>query len=81
MKMTPEHFATLQAACEPLNTEGNRAAYRNGAFPRADRCRDVNKRFRWDVLYASKVDCRPFYDAGLNDEHIDTALRRIIPTL
>lgn len=81
MKMSPELYESLRAACEPLNTEFNRSAYRNGSFPRADRCQDVNKRFRWDILYASKIDLRPFYDADMNDTHIDTALRRIIPPL
>lgn len=35
-------------------------------------------RHRWDMLWASKFDVRKFYDAGLNDDHIDTALRKIV---
>lgn len=81
MKMSPEQFETLRAACAPLDTPAHREHYRNGRFPRADRCKDVDMRYRWDILYAAAVDCRPFYDAGMHDSHIDTALRRIIPSL
>jgi hypothetical protein len=38
------------------------------------------KRFRWDMLHASGFNTKGLYDAGLNDDHIDTALRSIIPT-
>lgn len=46
----------------------------------ADRYRETGKsdqRFRWDVLYASKVDVCSVYHY-LDDRHIDTALKRII---
>lgn len=81
MKMPTELFAALKAACEPLNTEANRTAYREGRFPRADKVKDLDKRFRWDVFYASRFDSRPLYAADLHDEHIDTALRSIIAPL
>jgi len=34
-------------------------------------------RQRWDALWLSKYDVSKLYDAGLNDDHIDTALRSI----
>jgi len=34
-------------------------------------------RQRWDLLHDSKFDTRSLYGAGLNDDHIDTALRAI----
>ena len=34
-------------------------------------------RQRWDALWLSKYDVRKLYNAGLNDDHIDTALRSI----
>jgi hypothetical protein len=40
-----------------------------------------DRRFRWDVLHASKYDiCRLYSNecGGLNDTHIDTALRRAV---
>lgn len=37
-----------------------------------------DKRFRWDCLWASKFNISDLYSEGLNDEHIDTALRDIL---
>lgn len=34
-------------------------------------------RFRWDMMHASGFNTAPLYRAGLNDSHIDTALRNI----
>jgi hypothetical protein len=49
----------------------------------------VNKRYRWDLLYASRIKIgdgigsRGDIDlyAYMDDSHIDTALRSIVPTL
>ena len=35
------------------------------------------KRFRWDMVYRARVDVCALYGKGLNDDHIDTALRAI----
>jgi hypothetical protein len=32
---------------------------------------------RWNALWVSGYPVKKLYDAGLNDSHIDTALRRI----
>jgi len=34
--------------------------------------------FCWSIFHASKFDCMPLYSAGLNDSHIETALKRIL---
>lgn len=34
--------------------------------------------FCWSIFHASKFDYKPLYDAGLNDSHIETALKRIL---
>lgn len=34
-------------------------------------------RVRWDALWASNFTVNRFYNAGLNDDHIDSALRKI----
>jgi hypothetical protein len=34
-------------------------------------------RNRWDQLWRSQYPVKKLYDAGLNDNHIDTALRHI----
>ena len=34
--------------------------------------------FCWSIFYASKFDCRKLYNAGLHDNHIETALKQIL---
>ena len=34
--------------------------------------------FCWSMLHASKYDTTKLYNAGLNDNHIETALKRIL---
>jgi hypothetical protein len=71
MKMTPDHYNQLSAAIvAKLDSIPN--IWRN--------CRGQGltpMRFRWDALHASKFDTNVLYKAGLNDDHIDTALRAI----
>lgn len=84
MIVTKEDLATLRSAVEPLDTDDLRDRYRRLNTPLADRVHDLNKRYRWELLW------RAFYDdAGVQaiilsdyaDAHIDTALRRIVPVL
>lgn len=42
--------------------------------------KDIEKRFRWDCFYAAKLSgwcCERLYKY-LNDEHIDTALKKVM---
>jgi len=34
--------------------------------------------FCWSMFHASKYDCSKLYSAGFNDNHIETALKRIL---
>ncbi len=34
--------------------------------------------FCWSIFYASKFDCKQLYNEGLDDSHIETALKRIL---
>jgi hypothetical protein len=84
MKVTPEQLATIASAIEPLDTEYRREVYRKGEFPRADAVRDLNKRYRWDLMLLADRHHRliaPLYDTGCNDTHIDTALKAVVPAL
>lgn len=83
MKATTEQRDTLAAAIAPLNTEYNRQMYREGRFHNAHKVKDLDMRFRWDLLHASGgwQLTAPLYDAGLNDMHIDTVLRSIVAPL
>ena len=82
MKMSEKAFQNLRTHIEPLDTLERRDQYRNGDFPNAAAVKDLNKRYRWDLLWASGVSSRDisdlYRDEDLNDAHIDTALRRIV---
>lgn len=40
--------------------------------------KDVDMRFRWDLLHYSMYKIHLLYDKGLNDTHIDSALKKYI---
>ncbi|CPT94440.1 Uncharacterised protein [Mycobacteroides abscessus] len=82
MKMTSAHCDQLRTAIEPLDTAERRQRYRTGEFPRSDRVADLNMRYRWDLYWeARNAGCRPWAYGEYNTDHIDTALRRIVPAL
>ena len=77
MKMTPEHYAILEKAIRATEQR----------FPDARAIYAANgwsaKRYRWDLLWASnELQEAQFVQKCLypyiNDEHIDSALRRIV---
>ena len=82
-------LAHLSVMIEPyitaLNTEQNRQAYRNGKFHNADKVKDINTRFRFDVLYAIPSSVKnDFYSQAYkigNDSHINSLLRSLIKDL
>ncbi|SIB67865.1 hypothetical protein [Mycobacteroides abscessus] len=83
MKMTSAHYDQLRTAIGPLDTAERRERYRSGEFPRSDRVADLNMRYRWDLL--NEVSRRGWERAWAygeyNTDHIDTALRGIVPVL
>ena len=57
--------------------------YENGQFYNADKTKDLQKRFCFDVWKASggtKFACDTLYEY-LNDDHIFTALKKILPPI
>lgn len=89
LKITPDDLAALKAAVAPLDTAERRQAYIENNFPRADRTKDKDMRYRWDLLYASQLrigdgvgmqgDLNLY--AYLNSDHIDSALRSFVKPL
>lgn len=86
--MPKELFNTLKSHIEKFDTEEARKMYREGNFKNSDGCKDVNMRYRWDLLWLANhnselnsmiTDCYNHHD--LNDDHINTALRKIVPSL
>lgn len=84
MKMSSALYDWLRAEVERHDTEARRAAYREGLYPRAERTRDPNLRYRWDLLWAVHgrlPDALRAELSDLRDTHIDKALRRIVAQL
>lgn len=80
MKASKELQAAVRIAIERLDNGRARQAYRDGNFPRAERTRDKDKRYRWDLLWASGSYAYCSHE-NLDDNHIDTMLRSIVPPL
>jgi hypothetical protein len=88
MKLDTATVQALRERIAPLDTEETRQAYRDGRFPRADKVKDLDMRYRWDLFYAARGTdiIRPDSESivssrGITSDHIDTALRRIVPSL
>ena len=82
MKMTTEHYTQLRDAF--ANIRDRIAAHRDTVTAEG-RAKDIDKRVRWDALYAlgrtsalpDNFVCGQLYKY-LDDTHIDTALRAIM---
>ncbi len=81
MKASPAQVAAIRAAVSVYDTPANRHLYTSRQVARAELVQDWDKRYRWDLLWMSRIPMGPLYDAGLNDEHIDTVLRNVVPSL
>lgn len=82
-------LAHLSSIIEPyilaLNTEQNRQLYKDGNFHNADKVKDINTRFRFDILYAIPSNVRnDFYSKAYkigNDNHVNSLLKSLIKDL
>ena len=94
MKLGADIVEAMRERIEPLDTEETRQAYREGRFPRADKVKDLDVRYRWDLFYATRcgellendragtiVRGGVVVDGTVTSAHIDTALRRIVAPL
>jgi hypothetical protein len=86
VRVTPRLRQHLADAVTPLDTPERRAKYLAGDFPRADKVIDLNRRYRWDLLWAASPTAGEVLDVicrvtGATDAHLDTVLRNIIPPL
>ena len=87
MKITKENFATLKKSIEQLLTNYPNVVeqYETGGFVRAEKVKDLQKRFCFDLLHCAglKEWTRDtlYGENNLSNEHIYTALKRICPTV
>lgn len=87
MKMSPTAFAHVKAEIEKVLAKHNAnnelvGRYERGDFPRAENVKNLQVRFCFDLFYAAnlaKYASDVLYPAGLNDDHIFTALKAICP--
>ena len=79
MKINAPTLAALAAAIAPLDTPERRARYARRDIPRGHLVRDIDRRYRFDLLYAARA--YSLLPDDITDAHIDTALRRIVPSL
>ena len=85
LKINQYHLDILQGAISDLLSERPDLInlYETGQFKGSDRVKDLNKRFRWDLLTCAigpSWICNNLY-SYLDDRHIDSALRKIVPTI
>ena len=85
MKMKKEHFEELKAEIEKFDLEKLAEQYEKGNFPRSESVNDLQVRFVWDVYWRLpnqwRIEfMRDLYEY-LNDNHIETALKRICPKI
>ena len=83
MKITKEHLKHMQSAINRvlINNPKVVGMYEEGNFHNADRVKDLQKRFCFDLSYAAgltKFYCETIYKY-CDDTHIYTALKAICP--
>jgi hypothetical protein len=86
MKLKPDHVETIRAAIlEEIEKQGGAAAvvakYETGNFERADKVKDLQTRFCFDLFYSAGLTafiCETVY-LYASDSHILTALKSICP--
>lgn len=55
LRVAPAHRDLLAEYVIPLNTPERREAYRSGEFARAEKVQDLNRRYRWDLLWIAQA--------------------------
>lgn len=78
MKVSSADLAALRKVVSALDTDERRATYKAGDFPRSELTKDLDKRYRWDLLWDTRGHKVLTGIDGYQDAHIDTALRSIV---
>lgn len=90
LKISRETYEELERLVKPLDREDYREKYRALDIPRAEFVKDINQRYRWDLMWAATRDqqsrgvetvVHQMYAEGLNDTNIDSALKAIVAPL
>ena len=92
MKISKEHYARLKGLIQnsaSVKTHGvmhMAAVYVKGHGEGSIKAQDIHKRLRWDIWHTIPIAPRmailnDMYVEGLHDDHIDTALKKIVKEL
>lgn len=87
MKMQKELFnkikQEIEALLEKYNSNGELVEeYETGQFSRSEKVQDLQVRFMWDLYWATGLNSEVCSNhRELNNDHIETALRRICPQI
>jgi hypothetical protein len=81
MRFTKQIIEQMKELIEPHDTLERSEAYVNGNIPRYELVKDINRRYRFDLYYATRA-WRAIPDGFKHtDEHLHTALKTFIPDL
>lgn len=84
LAISEETFDKLADSIRDVELRSNpeiRQAYRDRNITNGEGVKDIEKRFRNDLLYASGGSKHLYEYDDLNDSQIDSALKRIVPPL
>jgi hypothetical protein len=79
MKISQEHYAYMRDAISGVVEKAGRKEL--AAFKETQK---TERQFRWNLLWAAKISMwisDTLYPLGVKDDHIDTALRKIVAEL
>jgi len=79
MKINQEQYEEMKSKLDELvRTLGEERLKEHIANLKADpKVNDLQMRFRWDLVWAAKIDVCAIYDVcGVDNSHIDTALKK-----
>lgn len=79
MKIKQDHYNHIKQAIDAIPEKLKQSHFESLKLD--NRVKDINKRFRWDCFnYANLTQyaCDTLY-SYINDNHIDTALKSIVP--
>jgi len=83
MKIKKEHFNYLKSEIEVVLAKYPNVAqeYEQGQFPRAERVKNLQERFNFDLFYAARLSrwATDNLYTYMDDTHLSTALKRICP--
>ena len=87
MKFTKEHLDILKAGIDKVleNNPTASEAYEEGRFARSEKVKDLQKRFCFDVFYASRIKIGDGIGTqgdivgDYTDDHLFTALKAVCP--